>query len=290
MSIDALHSKMKKRGSALMVDLSVTPDSPPPHFRTAYGDCACTEYCKQLLQCLKGKIPAVRFSLLHFSLLGAQGIAHLSELLKLADSLGFYTLLDVYGLTGAEKAQYAADVIWGQGSALACDAILTSGYFGTEIIRPFLPYCEKEKKDLFIVVKTPGKSSSEIQDLLAGSRTVHVAAADYVNRFAAGTVGKYGFSNVCIGVSAAAGDSVRLLRSKYPKLFMLVDGMDCPGANAKNCSLGFNRLGHGAIVGIGPCVTCAWKESGGDGENFAQEAVAAAERAQKKIDRYVTIL
>lgn len=289
MSIDALQTKMKKRGSALMVDLAVAPDSLPPHFHENYGDGACLEYCKQLLQCLKGKVPAVRFSLLHFSLLGAQGIAGLSELLRLADNLGFYTLLDVYGLTSAEKAQYAADTIWGQGSTLHCDGILTSGYFGTEIIRPFLPYCENEKKDLFIVVKTPGKSSSEIQDLLAGSRTVHMAAADYVNRFAAGSVGKYGFSNVCIGVSAAAGDSVRLLRSKYPKLFMLVDGMDCPGANAKNCSLGFNRLGHGAIVGVGPCVTCAWKESG-DGENFAQEAAAAAERAQKKIDRYVSIL
>ncbi len=273
-----------------MVDLSVTPDSLPPHFRTDYGDYAYMEYCKQLLQSLKGKIPAVRFSLLHFSLLGAQGIAGLSELLKLAGSLGFYTLLDVYGLISAEKAQYAVDTIWGQGSALACDGILTSGYFGTEIIRPFLPYCEKEKKDLFAVIKTPGKSSSEIQDLLAGSRTVHMAAADYVNRFAAGTVGKYGFSNVCIGVSAAAGDSVRLLRSKYPKLFMLVDGMDFPGGNAKNCSLGFNRLGHGAIVGVGPCVTCAWKENSGNGENFAQEAVAAAERTQKKIERYVTIL
>lgn len=290
MSIDALQTKMKKHGSALMVDLSVTPDSIPPHFRTAYGDRACMEYCKQLLQCLKGKVPAVRFSLLQFSLLGGQGIAGLSDLLKLADSLGFYTLLDVYGLTSQEKAQYAADTIWGQGSTLACDGILTSGYFGTEIIRPFLPYCEKQKKDLFIVVKTPGKSSSEIQDLLAGSRMVHMAAADYVNRFAVGTVGKYGFSNVCIGVSAAAGESVRLLRSKYPKLFMLVDGMDRPGANAKNCSLGFNRLGHGAIVGVGSSVTCAWKETDSNGENFVQEAVAAAERAQRKIDRYVTIL
>lgn len=290
MSIDALQTKMKKQGSALMVDLSVTSDSIPPHFRTVYGDCACMKYCKQLLQCLKGKAPAVRFSLLHFSLQGVQGIAGLSELLKLANGMGFYTLLDVFGITSAEKAKYAADAIWGQGSTFGCDGILTSGYFGTDIIRPFLPYCEKEKKDLFIVVKTPGKSSSEIQDLLAGSRTVHMAAADYVNRFTAGSIGKYGFSNVCIVVSAAAGDSVRLLRSKYPKLFMLVDGMDCPGANAKNCSFGFNRLGHGAIVGIGNSVTCAWKETGNDGEDFAQEAVAAAERAQKKIDRYITIL
>ncbi len=156
MSIDALQTKMKKQGSALVVDLSVTPDSIPPHFRTAYGDSACTEYCKQLLQCLKGKVPAVRFSLLHFSLLGGQGIAGLSELLKLADSLGFYTLLDVYGLTSAEKAQYATNTVWGQGSALACDGILTSGYFGTEIIRPFVTDCEKKKKDRFLFVKKTG--------------------------------------------------------------------------------------------------------------------------------------
>ena len=87
-----------------------------------------------------------------------------------------------------------------------------------------------------------------------------MAAADYVNRFGGNTIGKNGYSRIGIATSATAGDSVKMLRSKYPQLFMMIDGLEVPGANAKNASYGFNNLGHGAIVCAGSSVTCAWKE------------------------------
>ena len=254
-------------------------------FCDAYAD-----YCAQLLTGLKGEAAAVRFSLMHFSLLGEKGVATLSNLMKRAASLGFYTLLDACGVSSAALAKQSADQIWGEGSKLPCDGILISGYFGSEIIKPFLPYCENQKKDLFVVVRSPNKSSSEIQDLLAGSRTVHLAAADYVNRFGANTVGKYGYSRIGIAASAMAGDSVKMLRAKYPKQFMIVDGMDAPGANAKNASYGFNNLGHGAICCVGISVTCAWREEEYREMDFVQAAVTAARKTQKKIGRYISVL
>lgn len=133
-----------------------------------------------------------------------------------------------------------------------------------------------------MVVRSPNRSASEIQDLLTGSRTVHMAVADYVSRFGGNTVGKNGLSRVGIAASATAGDSVKMLRAKYPKLFMIVDGLEMTGANAKNASYGFNKLGHGAIVCAGSSVTGAWKEAEYKDMDFVQVSVEAARKVQKK--------
>lgn len=292
MSIDLLQGKMKKLTNALMVNFSVEPDLLPADVLGAHEDIcdAYTDFAGQLLTGLKGEVPAVRFSLMYFVLLGEKGIGVLSHLLKRASSLGFYTLLDAYGISSPVSARHSADKLWGEGSKIPCDGILISGYCGSEIIKPFLPYCENQKKDLFVVVRSPNRSSSEIQDLLTGSRTVHMAAADYVNRFGGNTIGKNGYSRIGIAASATAGDSVKMLRSKYPQLFMMIDGMEITGANAKNASYGFDKLGRGAIVCVGSSVTCAWKEEEYRGMDFVQAAVLAARKHQKKLERYITIL
>lgn len=288
-AIDLLQAKIKKQGRTLMLDLSILPDAIPPVVQESAGNLfdAYREYGRKLLQGLKTEICAVRFRLLHFALMGQQGIELLSELLKYASSQGYYTLLDLPGLMSPEEAAFGAGCVWSDESVFPCDGILVSGYPGSDIIKPFLPYCEKNKKDLFVVVRTPHRSSSEIQDLLAGSRTVHMAAADNVNRYGGSTIGKFGYSRVGIVAAATAGDSVKMLRAKYPGLFMIVDGLDCSGANARNCSYGFDKMGHGAIVCLGSSVTSAWKEAD---EDYIPAAIAAAQRARKRIERYVTVL
>ncbi len=292
MSIDTLQLKMKKLNNTLMVDFSAEPGMFPPEILEEHKDIcdACWKFGSMLLAGLKGEAAAIRFSLMNFLLLGDNGPAVLSRLGKQASSLGFYTLLDACGVSTPSSARYAADRIWGEKSSFPCDGMMISGYFGSELISPFVPYCENQMKDLFVVVRSYNKSASEIQDLLAGSRTVHMAAADYVNRFGGNTVGKYGFSRIGIVASATAGDSVKMLRAKYPKLFMIVDGFGLPGSNAKNASYGFNRLGHGAIVCAGSSVTCAWREEEYKELDFVQASVEAVRKAQKKIGRYVTVL
>ena len=86
---------------------------------------------------------------------------------------------------------------------------------------------------------------------------------------------------------ASSGDSLRALRSKYSRLFLLLDGYDYPNANAKSCSYAFDKLGHGAAACAGESILTAWKDAEGD---WAELAVAAAERMKKNLNRYVTIL
>ena len=158
------------------------------------------------------------------------------------------------------------------------------------MIKPFLPYCKKREKDIFVITRTANKSAPELQDLLAGSRLVHAAAADHVNRYGAGTEGKHGYARVGILAAASSAESLRSLRAKYPRMFLLLDGFDYPNANAKNCSFAFDRFGHGAAACGGTAILNAWKQAESDGSDHTVHALAAAERMKKNLTRYITIL
>ena len=74
-------------------------------------------------------------------------------------------------------------------------------------------------------------------------------------------------------------------------MFLLVDGLDYPSGNAKNCSFAFDRFGYGAAICVGPSVTAAWKDvENADAVDYVKHAVQAAERIRKNVLRYITIL
>ncbi len=292
MSVDVLQEKIRKSKNPSMVELCLAPSDFPPHILAEEGNTADAycRFCKELLTALKGLVPAVRVSFSSFALLGGDGLEALRKVLKFAKDQGYYVSLDAPEILSPRSAAATAEAIFGQGSIYSCDGLIISGYLGSDVIKPFLNYCKDGKKDVFVVSRTSNKSASELQDLLSGSRLVHAAAADHVNRYGAETAGKFGYTRVGILAAASAPDSLRTLRSKYPKLFMLLDGADYPNANAKNCSHAFDKFGHGAAAVIGTSVTCAWRNAESDGTDFATHALAAAERMKKNLTRYTTIL
>lgn len=292
MSVDILQEKIRKTKNPSVLELGLSVSALPPHILEEEGNpaVACNRFCRELLTALKGIIPAVRISFSAFALLGADGLRALAEVLQTASSMGYYVILDAPEILSPDSAKLTAESLLGEKSLFPCDGLVISGYLGSDIIKPFLPYCKNNKKDVFVVSRTANKSASELQDLLSGSRLVHMAAADHVNRYGAETAGKFGYTRVGILASASAADSLRNLRGKYPKLFLLLDGYDYPNANAKNCSYAFDKFGHGAATCSGSGITCAWKASDSDGRDFVEHAIAAAERMKKNLTRYVTIL
>ena len=182
----------------------------------------------------------------------------------------------------------SAELLLGSESAFSCDGVVVSGYLGSDVLKPFLPYCKKGNKDVFVVTRTANKSAPELQDLLSGSRLVHSVAADQVNRYTSGTVGKCGYAGVGLLAAASSAESLRTLRTKYPQLFLLLDGYDYPNANAKNCSFAFDKLGHGAAACASECILYAWHE--GDAQDYLSLAREAAERMKKNLTRYITVL
>ena len=288
MAIDILQDKIRKTKNASLVELALPLSDLPPRFpRTAedYGI-----FCRELLEGLRDYVGGVRVSFAAFALLGAEGMEQLQKTLEAAMALDYYVLLDAPEIASPRMAAVTAETLLGEGSGYPCHGLLIPGYAGSDIIKPFLPYCKKGKKDLFVVARTANKSAPELQDLLAGSRLVHAAAADHVNRYGAGTEGKFGYTQVGVLAAASSAQSLRDLRTKYPRLFLVVDGYDYPNANAKNCANAFDKFGHGAVVCGGTGITCAWKQAESDGADWLSHAQAAAERMKKNLTRYVTIL
>lgn len=290
MAIDMLHEKIRKLKNPSMVDFGIKPDCVPPHILEEEGAFlpAYVRFCRELMEGLKGLVPAVRFSFGDFALLGPEGLEKLSALLKEAAALGYYVLLDSPEILSPWGADRAAETVFG-GEDYPCDGIMISPYIGSDAVKPFVPYC-KEGKDLFVILRSPNKSAAELQDLLTGTRLVHSAAADTVNRLGENILARCGYSRICAAVSATSTNSIRTIRAGYSRLFLLVDGLDYPSGNHKNCSHAFDRFGHGAVVCAGPSVTAAWKEGEGSGTEYVECARQAAERMKKNLCRYVTVL
>lgn len=288
MSVDILQEKIRKLKNPSMLELAMPlSDLPPQYEQTAAG---YGLFCKDLLAGLKESVPAVRVSFAAFALLGPDGLAALQDALKSAADLGYYVALDAPEIASPMMAKLTADLILGEGSAWPCDGLIIPGYAGSDIIKPFLPHTKKAKKDIFVVARTANKSASELQDLLSGTRLVYTVAADHVNRYGAETEGKHGYTRVGVLAAASSADSLRSLRAKYPRLFILIDGYDYPNANAKNCSFAFDKFGHGAVACGGVGISCAWKKAQTDGADWLEQAVAAADRMKKNLNRYITIL
>lgn len=288
MSIDVLQEKIRKSKNPSMLELMLPLTDLPPRYSPdarGYGS-----FCRELLDGLKGIIPAVRLSFGAFALLGGEGLQELTQTLNAAGAMGYYTVLDAPELLSPTAARVAAEALFGEKTDYPSDGLVISGYLGSDVIKPFLPGCRDGKRDLFVVARTGNKSAPELQDLLTGSRLVHTVAVDLINRFAPEAMGKLGYSRIGALTAASSAESLRSLRGKYPGVFFLVDGYDSPSANAKNCANAFDKLGHGAVVCAGESITCAWKQAQSDGEDFIEQAAAAAQRMKKNLTRYVTIL
>ncbi len=283
MSVDKLQKKIRKMKSPIIVDMTMTEEELPPCilaeeklFLPAYE-----KYCTELMEGLREIVPAVRFDFGCFAIGGTEGLNTLERLLNLARKLDYYVLLD--GLSSDKVAVVRVAM------NMPCDALTLSPYLGSDNIKTYIECLKEVDKSLFVTLRTPNRSASEIQDLMTGSRLVHQAAADILSRLGEPLTGKCGYTEIAATGAANAPDSLRHLRNKYNRLFLLVDGYDYSNANAKNCSYAFDQFGHGAAVCSGTGITAAWKERTDD-ENYTEAAVEATQKMQKNILRYITIL
>ena len=292
MSIDKLQEKIRKCKNPSVIDFGILQEQIPPRILESAGSFleAYRQFCRELLEGLKGEIPAVRFSLNALCLYGGEGFSVLSDALRYAGDCGYYVLLDVPGALSAGEAESAANLLFSENYPLCFDGIITTAYIGSDALRPFLPKLKEFDKTLFAVVRTSNKTAPELQDLLTGARHMHMANADMINRYTDALLGKYGYSQLAIMAGASSADSLRSIRAKYKNLFLLLDGYDYPNANAKNCSYAFDKFGHGAAACAGASVTAAWQTEEQDSGDYICAAVAAAQRMKKNLTRYVTIL
>ena len=290
MSIDRLQSKIRKMKCPIVLDfqmdVSLIPESilaEEKSFLKAFG-----RYTVELMDALRDVVPAVRFNFSEFAVCGVDGIAALSSLLNQARKLGYYTLMNAPEALTAQAANSYAQILLAEDCLWQFDGLILSQFIGTDAVKPYVAQ-KKTVKGLFAVVRTGNKSGPEMQDLITGGRLVHMAQADLINRLAEPNLGRSGFCSLGVMASATNSTSLLNLRSKFKYLFILIDGFDSSNANAKNCAAAFDNLGHGAAVCVGSSILGAWKEWEGE-KTFTEAALQSAERINKNLGRYITVL
>lgn len=306
MSIDVLQSKIRKLKCPIVVGMDPSRALIPPELlaecetRLGPGPEALAEsysiFCRGILEALKKLVPAVKFQTACFDALGWQGVKALQELLAFAKKLGYYVLLETMRTDVGHIAALSAESVFG-GLELGaeryfpypCDAVVLNGYLGSDGIKPWLPYLQPEYgKNLFVVVKSSNKSSSEVQDLLSGDRVIYTAMADLTLRWSTELFGKCGYGQVGAVVGLSSPTAIQALRKRYDTLFFLVPGYGAQGGVAKHASYAFDRLGHGAAVCASRSILGAWREQAGT--DYPEAAAAAVEKMKKQLEGYVTVL
>ena len=109
-------------------------------------------------------------------------------------------------------------------------------------------------------------------------------------RWSTGLFGANGYSEIGIAVGATNRQVLETLRRKYDRLFFLVPGYGAQGAGAKDAQYAFDRMGHGAAILAGRSILYAYQKQDGDGQDYQQAALAAAEKMKKQILSYITVM
>ena len=163
MSIDVLQEKIRKLKNPSMLGLDPAVELIPEFLlqesvgkmgntMDALAD-AYTRFCAEILHALKETVPAVKIQSACFEALGAAGAAAMHKLMLEAQELGYYVVLDSMRGDAPHIAQTMADSIFGGMPAVeidsrpwGCDGLTLNGYFGSDSVKPFLPYCGENGK------------------------------------------------------------------------------------------------------------------------------------------------
>ena len=109
MSVDILQDKIRKTKNPSVLELAPLFPELPPQLQGEDPAQRCEQFCVELLKHLKGTVPAVRISYAAFSLLGAQGMTAMRNVLTAAKELEYYVLLDAPELLSPRMASVTMD-------------------------------------------------------------------------------------------------------------------------------------------------------------------------------------
>ena len=107
MSVDKLQEKIRKLKNPSMVEFSVDFSQIPSHIMEQEGSevLAFERFGRELMDALKGIVPAVRFNMGQFALIGPDGLFLMSRLTQYARRLEYYILLDIPECVSVQEAE-----------------------------------------------------------------------------------------------------------------------------------------------------------------------------------------
>jgi orotidine-5'-phosphate decarboxylase len=260
---ETLEAAVKEKGSILMLGLDPNPDKFPEGVsKDAKG---ALEFCTEIMKATHDLVCGVKIQMAYFEQFGAEGIKAVEILLKLAKELKLITLVDGKRNDIGATAEAYAKAYFGKGSPLECDAMTVNPLLGTDGILPFLNYCEKDGKGIFVLVRTSNPSAIEFQ---GGESEISLRIAEMVESWNVTTQSE---KNMFSAVGAVIGATIEpeflnFFREEMPHTWFL-----CPGVGAQGGDMDAVKAvqtnGLGVIVPVSRSVLYA-----GSGKDYAKAA------------------
>ena len=307
MSFDVLQEKIIEKKNPTVAGLDPKPEYVPEHIRKAsyekYGETlegaadAIFQFNKGLIDALCDIVPAVKPQSAYYERLGWRGMEMLERTIRYAKEKGLYVIADIKrGDIGSTASAYAdgwlgSTAVEGNSfKVFDADCVTLNGYMGSDSVNPFLKTCVAEDKTCFVLVKTSNPGSGELQNVSAGEGdTVYGLMADLIEKWGAGTEGKYGYTMAGAVAGATHPAELQQIRARMPHTFLLVPGYGAQGGTAEDVQHAFHKGGRGAIVNSSRGIICAWKKTGKDGEDYQEAARNAVIAMRDDICRYTNI-
>lgn len=227
---------------------------------------AIWQYNKGIVDAIYDLVPAVKPQVAMYEQFGIPGMEAFKKTTDYCRKKGLVVIGDVKrGDIGSTSAAYATahlgkvKIGTKELSVFDEDFATVNPYLGSDGIKPFLEECKKEKKGIFILVKTSNPSSGEFQDKLIDGKPLYEQVAQKVAQWGEECMGD-AYSYVGCVVGATYPEMGKVLRSIMPKQYILVPGYGAQGGKASDLAPYFNKDGLGAIVNSSRGIIAAYKQ------------------------------
>lgn len=275
--INQLVKRIKETNAPIVVGLDPTLKLMPNFIKEKnfkeYGENllgaskAIIEYNKGIVDAIADLVPCVKPQIAMYESFGIEGLIAFKETVDYCKKKGLLVIGDIKrGDIGSTSEAYAIGHLSGveingkKQEGFNEDFATVNPYLGIDGIKPFMDVCQKEKKGIFVLVKTSNPSSGEFQDRLIDGKPLYEHVAMKVAEWGESLMGD-SYSYVGAVVGATYPEMGKALRSVMPKAYILVPGYGAQGGTADGLRPFFNEDGLGAIVNSSRGIIAAYQNA-----------------------------
>ncbi|MBR5766209.1 MAG: orotidine-5'-phosphate decarboxylase [Lachnospiraceae bacterium] len=256
---------------------------------------AIWQFNKGIIDAVYDLIPAVKPQIAMYEQFGIPGLIAFKKTVDYCKDKDLVVIGDIKrGDIGSTSEAYATGHLGkvkignGEFAGFDEDFVTVNPYLGSDGVQPFIDVCAKEKKGIFVLVKTSNKSSGEFQDRKisdADERPLYELVGEQVDKWGSKLMGdEYSYVGAVVG--ATYPEQGKILRELMPKTYILVPGYGAQGGKGADLKHFFNKDGLGAIINSSRGIIAAYtneKYSRYGAKNYADASRAAVIDMRKDI-------
>lgn len=266
MTTQSIFEQIQLKKSFLCLGLDPDLDKMPPHLVASSNE-PLFDFCKTIVDHVQHLCVAVKINTAFFEAYGIAGFAALKKTIDYIKSHypELFTIADAKrGDIGNTSLRYAKAFF----EAMPFDAITIAPYMGKDSVEPFLTYPDKHA---VLLALTSNEGATDFQLKMNGKQALYKEVLSQSQSW-------HNASQLMYVVGATKAAHLNEVRKLVPNSFLLVPGVGAQGGSLEDVFTHGSNENVGLLVNSSRGILYA-----GNGEDFAESALGAAEVLQQKM-------